>query len=397
MRVSPSGDYQIHLEEAASFAIVGTMDDKGNLSQMGRTQLRGRIWLNESPDPSGRRLDIANMRLRAADFVVSGGPLGSVKLNITNTATFLGTRIPAVEQQDGTFLVAPGQVRLGIEATISGATGGIEFVNQGPFAATFDAAGGFFSFDGRGRNEAGQGAVIHIEGQVVNRPPIADPGPDRTVECQSPTTTPVLLDASRSRDPDVGDAISHFQWFEGLAGLSNQKTATVLATLGLHSYSLHVYDGKLGSGSVQHRVEVVDTTPPVLDLGTVTVCLWPPNHEFARFELGREIAFSLSDKCDANPSIQIIDLFSDEPANALGSGSTQPDVAHGSTAGCVRAERAGPGEGRTYLLTVQAEDHSPNRNKAQAKLRLLVPHDNSGHAGCVRAEGRHELDSTCFE
>jgi len=265
-------------------------------------------------------------------------------------------------------------------------------LNAGALTGTFDLVDDRFRFNGQGRNGNGKGIRLHLEGTVVNRPPVASAGPDDVVECLAPTTTPVALDGTSSTDIDPGDAITHYQWFEGAVGLSNHASISVQATLGDHEYALHVYDRKLGSSKVLKRVSVVDTTPPNLTVAE-PVCLWPPNHAWARFSLS-DIAIAVSDVCDTSPRVRIVSVVANEPADATGSGNTATDVAFGPTTACVRSERSGSGAGRTYTMVVEAKDASGNASVRE--FTVLVPHDMSGHPGCLRADGVDAPDASCL-
>ncbi len=272
-----------------------------------------------------------------------------------------------------------------------------------------DIAAGTFTLDGSGRDDDGRALLLHLEGTITNHPPSADFGSDRAVECTSPSTTPVTLDGRASTDVDPGDAITHFQWFENLVrhepdepdvdvpldvGIGVGSTLTTLASLGDHSYELHAYDRDLGSGMIRQHVRVADTTPPSLSVEPASVCLWPPNHKFALFTLGKELKFATTDACDQNLQVWIDSVVSNEPPVGGGSGNTDPDVIFGTQSACVRSERAGSGAGRNYTVTVKARDAACNvTTKA---VNVVVPHDMSGHPGCERAVGMEMPDARCL-
>jgi hypothetical protein len=98
---------------------------------------------------------------------------------------------------------------------------------------------------------------------LSNRPPIANAGPDQTVECTTHSGAPVTLDGSGSSDAD-GDPLTYtWAWTGGsAAGL----TPTVTLPLGSHEITLTVDDGKGGTSTDKVTVNVVDTTPPVINL-----------------------------------------------------------------------------------------------------------------------------------
>lgn len=79
-------------------------------------------------------------------------------------------------------------------------------------------------------------------------------------------------------------------------------------------------------------------------------------------------------------TIQITGIYQSEPVNALGSGNTAPDgiIANSSdpnipSIAYVRAERAGPGTGRIYIISYTATDAVGNT--CTGSLTANVPHD----------------------
>jgi hypothetical protein len=102
--------------------------------------------------------------------------------------------------------------------------------------------------------------------------------------------------------------------------------------------------------------------------------LWPPNHKLA------SIAATVvaTDTCDPNPVCAIVDVVSDEPVNGVGDGNTAPDwLLSGGLTADLRAERAGPEDGRVYTVTVECTDTSGNTS-LPASADVSVAHDQ-GH------------------
>ena len=70
-------------------------------------------------------------------------------------------------------------------------------------------------------------------------------------------------------------------------------------------------------------------------------------------------------------------VTSNEPVNGKGDGNTGSDWSiTGDHTVKLRAERAGPGNGRIYTITVEATDDAGNTSTKTTKVR--VPHSNSG-------------------
>lgn len=83
--------------------------------------------------------------------------------------------------------------------------------------------------------------------------------------------------------------------------------------------------------------------------------LWPPNHSFR--DVDALATAGITDP-DGDPVTVIVDrITQDEPVLAPGTGHTSPDGAGlGSGIALVRAERAGGGNGRVYLVSFTASD-----------------------------------------
>lgn len=408
------GDYRVDFG-AGSIISFGTVDEGGTVAsfaEIARTAASGFVYLNigRPQEPTAPLLEFAYLELAGAPFTYNTPTLAPPFIQVhpvidASAVTLL--RGHAKRLADGTFEFAPGSLLLAARATVDGEPGGAEVVSQGPVSVDFDPVQGTFSLDAIGRDQEGGAMKLHLVGAVTNRPPTANAGQHRDVECASPNATPVTLDASGSGDPDLGDQVREYQWFKRemrlepgtddelvpvVFGVGIGPTLTTMAPLGTHTYELHVYDRHLGSSQADATVRIVDTTPPALTLPD-PVCLWPPNHEFARFQLGSDVPFGVTDACDAQPRVRIVSVVANEAVNVAGSGSTSPDVVFGPTTACVRSERSGTGTGRSYTIVAEARDASGN--VATKQFTVLVPHDNSGHPECIRATGLDVPDPSC--
>src|SRR5213593_871906 len=113
----------------------------------------------------------------------------------------------------------------------------------------------------------GQTSVVLALERGANLPPVADAGPDRTVECTAASGATVTLNGTASSDPD-GDPLT-FTWTNSFGTVLGQ-TPQVTLPLGAHTITLTVDDGKGGSASDTVKITVADTKPP-----TVTAALTP--------------------------------------------------------------------------------------------------------------------------
>ncbi len=205
--------------------------------------------------------------------------------------------------------------------------------------------------------------------------PVANAGPDQTVECSSHMGTPVTLDGSKSSDPD-GDPLT-FKWTDKNGNVIG-TTAVINRTLplGAFTFNLRVTDpGGLSSTATTH-VTVRDTTPPALSVSLSPNVLWPPNHKFVPITASIQV----SDICDPNPRVTLVSITSNEPL--------APNDVQGAVIGTdtrsflLRAERLGTGTGRVYAVRYRAMDASGNMTFATAQV--MIPHDQGQRARAAK-------------
>lgn len=222
------------------------------------------------------------------------------------------------------------------------------------------------------RNEKTAEYIASVEGVAIR--PVANAGPDQTVECEGHDGTEVMLDGSASSS-DFTEIVSYV-WLENGEEIATGATPTVLFELGEHTVTLRVADhcGRMHEDQVIILVE--DTTPPEIDFHLDLPTVWPPNHKMVLVTTG----ITASDICDPNPSLSV-EVSSNESVNGLGDGNTEPDWRveqndDGSFNVWVRVERSGTGTGREYTITARAEDASGN--VATQSEVVQVPHDQGG-------------------
>ncbi|HEX5707368.1 MAG TPA: PxKF domain-containing protein [Pyrinomonadaceae bacterium] len=104
--------------------------------------------------------------------------------------------------------------------------------------------------------------------------PIADAGEDQTVECAGSLTS-VTLDGTGST-PGSG-TINSYTWTEGATTLGSGDTLVVSLPPGSHTITLTVTDTGGGSDSDDVVIDIVDTTPPVINCPANVVVTLPPN------------------------------------------------------------------------------------------------------------------------
>ena len=197
---------------------------------------------------------------------------------------------------------------------------------------------------------------------------VARAGADQVVECAGHQGTQVTLDG-RASEADGGPGI--LQW-TGPFGTATGLQPTVTLPLGRHEITLTARDifGRTSTDVVV--IQVVDTrAPEIRALSATPSALWSPNHKMRHVG----VAVDVSDECDAASACRIISVASNEPVNANGDGNTEPDWRiTGALTAELRSERAGPGEGRVYTITIQCTDASGNIG-ATRNVVVTVPHD----------------------
>ena len=117
---------------------------------------------------------------------------------------------------------------------------------------------------GYGTNPSGRTEAWIANLRSANRVPIANAGPDQTVEQASAAGTQVTLDGSGSSDPDGNPLTYRWTWPGGSA---TGVKPTVTLPLGATTVTLIVNDGQADSAPDTVLITVRDTTPPVIEGG----------------------------------------------------------------------------------------------------------------------------------
>jgi PKD repeat protein len=96
-----------------------------------------------------------------------------------------------------------------------------------------------------------------------NQPPIANAGPDQTVEQTSPEGANVTLDGTGSSDPN-NDTLTYFWNWTG--GSASDVSPTVMLPPGMTNITLTVDDGEFNATDTV-SITVADSEPPYVDAG----------------------------------------------------------------------------------------------------------------------------------
>ena len=203
--------------------------------------------------------------------------------------------------------------------------------------------------------------TVNITVQDTTKPVITCPD-NVTVEQESAAGTVVPLTATATDICDADPTITN--------------DTLPIYPLGTTTVTFKATDDSGNSATCTTTVTVIDTTVPVISVTVSPDTLWPPNHKMVDITA----TVTVRDICDADPSVVLTSVTSNEPDNAIGNGdgNTINDI-QGAEIGTddyefqLRAERAGTGDGRVYTITYTATDTSGNINSASATV--VVPHD----------------------
>ena len=240
---------------------------------------------------------------------------------VVNQLTGVGeSTVNAFVFDDGTGSFSTGLTNHAMRGNeVGGDTVAVVRANDGPLAISIGVdptqpggwrAGGICTMKGTmfqagNQNDGGIEMFVDIKGTLVNQPPTADAGPDRTVECNAIGRGLFTLEGS-AQDPD--NNVAWFGWFRGsrigqLVGMlpSVELEQAVSTTT---SYVFKVIDTFGQYDEDTTSVGVVDTTPPSVraPANAQAECTGPAG---TAVDIGKATA---TDVCDASP-----DISSDAP------------------------------------------------------------------------------------
>jgi hypothetical protein len=134
--------------------------------------------------------------------------------------------------------------------------------------------------------------------EIINVPPVADAGPDQTVECECFDGAEITLDGSGSFD-DNNDPLT-YSWSIGGEEIATGVSPTVTLDLGVHLIMLTVTDPGGLSDTDAVTITVEDTTDPV-----VTLLGDDPLELECGVDVYEELKAEVTDICDPAPSLVI--------------------------------------------------------------------------------------------
>jgi sugar lactone lactonase YvrE len=214
------------------------------IGDFGNQRVRRLVGLNTPPNSSPTVGNIANQTLnkgQVLDVQVSASDPDNdpVSFSLSNAPAFVTLINPNPAQRTATLHIAPGANDLGSFSNIviqaSDGRGGTAQSN--PFSITVSNTG------------------------TTNRPPVAviAGGASVSYDATSTSGATVALDGSQSSDPD-NDPLS-FQWNEGTTVLGSTAKINVPLSVGSHTVTLTVSDGKGGTNTATQTITIREFVP----------------------------------------------------------------------------------------------------------------------------------------
>ncbi len=226
--------------------------------------------------------------------------------------------------------------------------------------------------------------------------PAANAGPDVTIACVGPNGAPIAMNGTGSavdgnvvylwtapgvtfNDPTLLNPIGFFPVGVTVATLTVTFTDPATGTQFFNSDTV--------------VVTVADTEPPIIYGMANPAVLWPPNHQMQQVN----VDLLVYDRCsEGTPDVELISITSNEPDDGNGDGNTTGDI-QGAEIGTddrsfqLRAERAGPGNGRVYTATYRAWNQAGLAS--DATVLVIVPHDmGNGGVGSGDDDGWNDYE-----
>ena len=307
------------------------------------------------------------------DFSVTGG-------DPANTTVFYGPDSPAVVPTSVSETVFNCAGTQGLLATYSvtvpaGETRALMFFHQMNDTSTNGvAAAALFDVTPLPGDDLATGLTAAQLGQVVNwasnQPPVADAGPDQTVECTGiplAGCADVTLDGTGSSDPD-GDALTYTWQHLDEPGVLGGPMPNVTLKLGTHTFELTVDDGNGGTATDTVTITVEDATGPVATAALVPVDVKKKSGTF-------EVHFSCADACEGDLGVATATLNGVAVTNgqlvalrvkSAKSAKSAKSVKSAKSAKSAKADPIVKIEGPAFELTVECVDEAGNSTSATA-------------------------------
>ncbi len=239
--------------------------------------------------------------------------------------------------------------------------------------------------------------TLDVTGNIINQPPTANAGPDLNVECATKARTDVVLDATRSSDPDGNIAL--YSWFLGSRTgkeVGFEPLSKVEQALGSETYVLRVIDAFGQADEDMLKVDVVDTTPPVVTCSVaMPMLLIQKSFNLNLINVG--LMGTAVDTCEGPLPVGVHVFSNEDDQENSGNGRFSPDakdIAVGTLR--LRAERDNLNfSGRVYLIVTDATDSTGN-NRGFNCCTVAVPHSSAISSQMVAQNSAAAAQAFCL-
>jgi uncharacterized repeat protein (TIGR01451 family) len=213
---------------------------------------------------------------------------------------------------------------------------------------------------------------------VTNNGP--DPATSVTVTDNLPAETTFVSCFSTGGGHCGGSANNQTVTFASLAS-GESETITFVATVNCSvaddtvisntaTVSSATPDPNPSNNSATVTTTASNPAPTITGASANPSVLWPPNHKLENVT----VSYDVMDNCPLPANSCTLDVTSNEPINGTGDGNTSPDwVILDAHHVQLRAERAGPGNGRIYTIDITCIDSGGNSSSRSVSVN--VPHD----------------------
>jgi hypothetical protein len=191
--------------------------------------------------------------------------------------------------------------------------------------------------------------------------------------------TNVTVTLNSADNEPGGTGVKEIQWSltGAQAGASTVPGNTTTVTISAEGTTTLTYFGTDNAGNIETAKSItvkIDKTPPVITASANPSSLWPPNGRMVNVTVSASITDNLSG-VDPNSTIfAVVDKYGTvQPSGSLTIG---PNGTYSFTVALQAARLGTDLAGRSYAITVAAQDKAGNRSSASTTV--VIPHDQ-GH------------------